>query len=122
MEIAKDSLERLEKEKNIWLATVRPSGRPHLVPVWFVFDTGYFYICIHSESVKGKNLRANPLASLSLEDGAKALICEGKAEILPQPWPQEIVEKFKGKYNWDIVEDKEYDQLNRIQPEKWLKW
>jgi PPOX class probable F420-dependent enzyme len=114
--------ERLEKEKNIWLATVRASGQPHLVPVWFVYDQGQFYICIYSESVKGKNLRQNPQVALSLEDGSKALICEGEIEIVPEPWPQEIVDQFKHKYDWDIVEDKEYDQLTRIKPRKWLNW
>lgn len=24
---------RLEKEANVWLATVRPDGRPHLIPI-----------------------------------------------------------------------------------------
>ena len=26
---------RSETEANIWFATVRADGRPHLVPVWF---------------------------------------------------------------------------------------
>ena len=122
MKLTEANLERLEKERNIWLATIRPAGRPHLVPVWFVYHQDQFYICINSGSVKGKNLGANPLASLSLEDGSKPLICEGKAEVVPEPWPQEIVDKFKLKYDWGIIEDKDYDQLIRINPQKWPGW
>ncbi|MCP4418942.1 MAG: hypothetical protein GY805_20185 [Chloroflexi bacterium] len=29
---------RLLTERNIWLATVRPSCRPHLIPIWFISD------------------------------------------------------------------------------------
>jgi len=29
--------QRLQSDANLWLATVRPDGRPHLAPVWFVF-------------------------------------------------------------------------------------
>ena len=32
--------ERLSTEKNIWLASVRATGAPHLVPIWFVTHEG----------------------------------------------------------------------------------
>jgi hypothetical protein len=31
----KNMEERLSGERNVWIATVRPDGRPRLVPVWF---------------------------------------------------------------------------------------
>ena len=31
-------LQRLETEAIIWLATVRSDGRPHLTPIWFVWQ------------------------------------------------------------------------------------
>ena len=122
MKLTKTMLERLKGERNIWLATIRPTRHPHLVPVWFVYHQDQFFICINSDSVKGKNLRDNPQVALSLEDGSKPIICEGEAEVVSEPWPREIVSKFKQKYDWDIVEDKDYDQLNRIKPQKWLGW
>ena len=30
--------ERLRDSRNYWLATVRPDGRPHVMPVWAVWD------------------------------------------------------------------------------------
>ena len=29
--------ERLRTEANVWLATMRPDGRPHVSPIWFVW-------------------------------------------------------------------------------------
>lgn len=115
-------LTRLDKEKNIWLATVRPDGRPHLVPVWFVWEEQTFFICIASSSVKYGNLLQNNAVSLSLEDGSSPLICEGSAEPAARPWPSKVITAFQGKYDWQIDTDEEYDALVRITPRKWLSW
>ncbi len=113
---------RLSPEKNIWIATVRQDGRPHLTPVWFILSSGKFIICISERSVKAKNLVKNRAVSLALEDGSSPVICEGEAEEIQAPWPEEIVEKFKTKYDWDITTDHEYDLLIGIKPTKWLHW
>ena len=113
---------RLNSEKNIWLASVRQNGRPHLVPVWFVWDHEYIFICIAKDSVKGRNIAENPYVCLSLEDGSNVLICEGYSQVVDTPWPNAVREKFSVKYEWDIVEDLEYEILLRIRPNKWLQW
>jgi hypothetical protein len=38
-----DAQKRLEAEQNIWLSSVQPDGRPHLIPVWFVWRGGRLY-------------------------------------------------------------------------------
>jgi hypothetical protein len=113
---------RLKGEKNIWIATVRPNGKPHLVPVWFVWQDSSLYICISSTSVKYLNIAKNKAVSLSLEDGSTPVICEGIAEPVSRPWPRDIIHAFKGKYDWQIDTDEEYDALVQILPEKWLSW
>ena len=30
--------QRLRTDQIAWLGTVRPDGRPHLVPIWFLWD------------------------------------------------------------------------------------
>lgn len=113
---------RLFTERNIWLATVRPDGRPHLVPIWFVWVHERFYICTEGRSVKVKNIAANPRASAALEDGNRPIIAEGRAAILPRPYPGDVVAEFKQKYGWDIGTDGSYDALIELTPEKWLRW
>ena len=50
------------------LATVRPDGRPHVVPLWFVLDTdGSVVIATGENSVKGRNLRHAGRAALCVD-------------------------------------------------------
>jgi hypothetical protein len=113
---------RLEEEPNMWLATTRSDGRPHLVPVWFVWKRGYFYLCIEGSSVKARNIRSRKHVSLALEDGSKPLICEGEAAPVPEPWPAEVIRAFRKKYDWGISPQDQYDLLIRVKPKKWLGW
>lgn len=113
---------RLLTEKNIWLATVRPDGRPHLIPIWFVWLNEKFYICTESKSVKIKNIQANPRVSVALENGTQPAIAEGTARILQQPYPVGLLAAFKDKYEWDVTTDASYNVMVEITPAKWLKW
>ena len=114
--------ERLQTERNIWLATMRPNGRPHLVPLWFAWHKGQIYICVQPHSVKAGNLAHNPLVSLSLENGDKPVICEGETAVVPPPYSSTLITIFQQKYNWDITTDGDYTQLIAITPHKWLSW
>lgn len=111
---------RLETEQKIWLATVRPGGRPHLVPLWFVWAGGCIYLCVTGSSVKVRNITANPAVSLALENGSAPVVVEGEASLLARPWPEEVVEGFQRKYNWTITTDAEYDALIAVTPQRWL--
>lgn len=113
---------RLLTEKNIWLATVRSDGRPHLVPIWFVWVNEKIYICTEEKSVKIKNLQGNPRASVALENGSQPAIAEGTARVLQRPYPADVIAEFKHKYEWDITTDASYNILVEITPAKWLKW
>ncbi len=35
--------QRLEQARNYWVATTRPDGRPHVVPVWGLWIDNAFY-------------------------------------------------------------------------------
>ena len=107
-----NSAERVETAKNVWMATVRPDGRPHLVPVWFVVEAGRWYICTAPGSVKARNLDRNPQVALALEDGTNPTIVEGAAQVV-SPSPA-VVDKFKAKYDWDITTDTQYSLLYEV--------
>jgi pyridoxine/pyridoxamine 5'-phosphate oxidase len=117
-----EQVQRLQEEKNIWLATVRTHGKPHLVPIWFVYFNNRICICIEPDSVKGRNLQKVSHASLALEDGSHPLICEGNVRHMPDEIPVEINDLFKQKYGWDISQETQYTQLIEIIPNKWLSW
>lgn len=46
-----------------WLATVRPDGRPHVMPVGVLWVDGAFYFSTGAGTRKGKNLARNRSAS-----------------------------------------------------------
>jgi PPOX class probable F420-dependent enzyme len=112
---------RLTLERNLWVATVRPDGRPHLVPVWFVWQGGKFYLAISPQSVKAANLRGNPRVTLAIEDGTHPVICEGEARFLATA-AEGVPEAFQAKYDWAVLEDDEYSTLVEVAPRKWLAW
>ncbi len=68
---------RLVESKHYWLATVRPDGRPHLIPRWGVWVDGALYYDGAPSTRHARNLEANPACSLSLEDGRQAVMLEG---------------------------------------------
>ena len=115
--------QRLRAENNIWVATVRLDGRPHLTPVWFAWHAGRMYICIDPKSVKARNLAANGQVALALEDGSSPLIFEGTAQrVEGADRPRGALDEFKRKYDWSIEADGQYSLLIEITPRKALHW
>ena len=57
---------RLVGSKHYWLATVRPDGRPHLIPRWGVWVDDAFYYDGSSTTRHARNAEGNPACSLSL--------------------------------------------------------
>ncbi len=50
------------------LATVRPDGRPHVVPIWFDLDGEQLLFTTGENTVKARNLRHSPWVSLCVDD------------------------------------------------------
>jgi PPOX class probable F420-dependent enzyme len=49
------------------LATASPTGSPHVAPVWFVVDGDDLVFTTGRETIKGRHLRANPRAALTVD-------------------------------------------------------
>lgn len=107
---------RLESARNVWLATVRPDGRPHLVPVWFVVEAGRWYVCTGAGSVKARNLGANPRVALALEDGDAPYVVEGRARRVAAS--AAVAARFRAKFDWDITADADYDAVFEIEVDR----
>ncbi len=68
---------RLVASEHYWLTTVRPDGRPHVVPRWGVWLDDRFFYDGAPTTRHAVNLRDNPHCSLNLEDGKEAVVVEG---------------------------------------------
>ena len=115
--------DRLATSRNIWLATVRADGAPHLIPIWFVAHDGRLYICTAPDSLKVRNLRRNPRVALALEDGSVPVILEGTAVAMDNAAaPAEVTAMFKFKYDWDILTSEQYRVVVEVTLNKTLSW
>jgi PPOX class probable F420-dependent enzyme len=93
--------EKLERARTYWVATVRPDGRPHCVPVWGLWLEDRFVFSSDRGSRKARNLASNPRCVVTVEDGDRHLIVEGIAEVIrSQAERARITEIYQGKYDW----------------------
>jgi F420H(2)-dependent biliverdin reductase len=120
--LTSEAVEKLEKQQTIWFGSVRPDGKPHLTPVWFVWHTGKLYVGIDPNSVKCRNLRQNPYVVLALEDGSHPVICEGRAELILPPLAEDLSAAFFSKYEWDLSKEAQFNQIVEVTPQRWLGW
>ena len=81
-----DVEQRLRNDWFVWLITVRPDGRPHVVPVWFFWDGQTFLLGSEPNKQKLRNMRHNPQVMLALDGtgnlGLDVVVIEGTAELL----------------------------------------
>ena len=66
------------------LATLRPSGTPHVAPVWFLWDQGRAWVMADGGAVKVRNIKGNPAVTLSIATSERPLsyvVLEGKAQL-----------------------------------------
>ncbi|MPZ84460.1 MAG: pyridoxamine 5'-phosphate oxidase [Actinophytocola sp.] len=78
------ALARLRESHDFWLATVWPDGRPHLTPVWAVWDDGALWFSSSPRSRKIRNIRAGSAVSVSTEDPESPVILAGRAELVTE--------------------------------------
>src|SRR3954452_9197014 len=67
------------------LATSGAGGRPHAAPVWFDLDGDTIVFNTGASTVKGRNLAANPRATLVVQDDRPPysfVMVEGTAELI----------------------------------------
>ena len=118
---ADERAERLRTEANIWFATVRPDGRPHVSPIWFVWVDERVWICPVDGAVKTRNVRANPRVCVALESGSEPVVAEGTATVRPVADATTAVQAaFVDKYDWDITTDGDYGSVIEVAITRWL--
>ena len=77
--------ERLATARNYWVVSLWPDGRPHVMPVWGLWNDGAFWFSSSKASRKARNLAGNPHCSVATEDAANPVVVEGIAELVTEP-------------------------------------
>ncbi len=111
----------IRETEDVWLATVRPTGAPHLVPIWAILVGEVIYMATPPKSQKVRNVLASSGAVLALPDTQNVLIMEGKSHGLEQSAPAGVLERFEEKYAWSLVAGEEWILLDFV-PYKVIRW
>jgi hypothetical protein len=98
----RETLERLDRERDIWLSTAHPEHGPHQVPLWFRWDGRALWMCTGGTSVTARNARAEPRVRLALPDTSDVVLVQGEAECFPaRDVPPDAADGFAAKFGWD---------------------
>jgi general stress protein 26 len=90
--------QRLTEARNYWVATVWPTGRPHLMPVWAMWDDSTLWFSSAVGSRKTKNLRADPNCVVTT-DASDPVIIEGQATVVTERAQlQRVIDLMNAKY------------------------
>ncbi len=104
--------EFIEHSRTATMATVLPSGRPHLVAMWYAVIDGEIWFETKAKSQKVVNLRRDPRISCLVEAGhtydtLRGVELEGTAEIVEDPdalWSVgvSVWERYNGPYSEEV--------------------
>ncbi len=118
------AVEKIAAAENYWVATVRPDGRPHAMPVWGIWLDDVFYFSTSPQSRKARNIAANPNVVVTLESGVEAVVVEGTATVVAD---DEALSAFRDAYNpkyeWDFtLEQLQKDGVFAVRPAVAFAW
>ena len=83
---------RLARSHDYWLATTRPDGRPHLMPVWGIWLERVFYFSTGRHSRKARNLESNAYCVVANDEAREAVVVEGVAhELMDVPLRKQLL-------------------------------
>lgn len=110
--------------RSMTVASVGPSGQPHLVAMWFALIDGDVCFETKSKSQKAVNLRRNPRVSCLVEDGSvyedlRGVAIEGVAQVSDDAsllWQigVNVFERYYGAYTDDLKPIVEAMLNNRV--------
>ena len=94
---------KLERARNYWLATTRPDGSPHAMPVWGLWVDDGFVFSSGSQTRKTRNLAREPRVIVHLESGEDVVVVEGTAEpVTDEVELRRIGEIYTAKYDFEF--------------------
>ena len=79
--------EFLKKQKILRLATLDNKDNPHVIPVWYLFNSKKHYIGTNSKTKKAKNIKNNSKVSFCVDTGINSpyifgVMGQGNAKLI----------------------------------------
>jgi hypothetical protein len=106
--LAEERLTNSERERTYWLASVRPDGSPHVMPLIGAWMEGAVHFLSGEKTRKARNLANEPRCVLAVRSSALPsldLIIEGSAErISDGATLRRVVDHFSIALTWPDLE------------------
>jgi len=106
--------ERLAAAITWWVASVRPDGRPHAMPIWGAWVDDRAYLFGQLTARWSRNLVQNPACVLHIQQGEDIVIVEGEARLLTAPDAIVLDRCRKGFAKYAD------SHQNQVDPEAWV--
>jgi PPOX class probable F420-dependent enzyme len=111
----------LEEQMVMTVGTVGPSGRPHLMPLWYVPQGAALTGWTYAKSQKAKNLERDPRATVQVEDGVQyqelrgvMMECDVELDAAAKPYGLDLFRRYAGELNADIENMVEQQAPKRV--------
>jgi PPOX class probable F420-dependent enzyme len=124
--------QRLQTDKIIWFATIH-GDRPHMVPVWFLWDGSTILIFSKPNALKVRDIRQNSNVTLALQtnnEGGDVVVIEGEAVLLDPASVNATLPAYAQKYA-QLMQSMgmnaqamaaEYSVPIRVTPTRFISW
>jgi hypothetical protein len=115
-----DVLSALEQNRDLWLATASPSGRPHLIAVSSWWDGSQVVIATIAGSRTARNLNQTGAGRLALGSPEDVVVVDVKAagSFPAQDSGADLAARFSTATGWNPAEQAGSWILYRLQPER----
>ena len=112
----------MDAQRNYWVTTVRPDGRPHARPTWGVWVDGRFH-CGGGEGTRWvRNLASDPSIVVHTESAESVVILEGEAERIDEGTASaERIGRLDDAYE-EKYEVRHGTPFFAVRPERVLAW
>jgi PPOX class probable F420-dependent enzyme len=126
----------IARSRTATMATIGPTGVPHVVAMWFAMIDGQIWFETKAKSQKTQNLLRDPRLTVMVEDGLtydtlRGVSMEGRGVVVDDPdalWQVgvSIWERYTGEYTEEVRPFVE-QMLNkriavRVEPERIRSW
>jgi PPOX class probable F420-dependent enzyme len=102
----------IEEHRTATMATVGPTGQPHLVAMWYAVIDGVIWFETKAKAQKVANLKRNDRITVSIEDGKtydqlRGISIEGRGVVIDDPdevWAVgvSVFERYTGPYTEEM--------------------
>ena len=126
--------EFLKKQKILRLATLDNKDNPHIIPVWYLFNSKKLYIGTNSKTEKAKNIKNNSKVSFCVDTGINSpdifgVMGQGVGKLIIEKNEVARIEKIILLRYFNTLDDKsakelleETDCIIEITPKKYSVW